>query len=159
MTVAAQAAAETLVLRHHYDANPELVFQAWSDPNALGEWFGPHSHKCKVEKYDFRENGDYQIRMIPVGEDADCAGDTTADSVCAGKFVQIIASEKIVMTFNWIENGADMGETLLTIEMSAANGGTDLILTHERLPSEELYEAHKGGWEGTLECLEEFLSA
>ena len=159
MTVAAQAATETLVLRHHYDANPEQVFQAWSDPDALGEWFGPHSHKCKVEKYDFNESGEYQIRMIPVGEDADCAGDTTEDSVCAGKFVQIIASEKIVMTFNWIENGADMGETLLTIDMSAGNGGTDLILTHERLPNEELYEAHKGGWEGTLECLEKYLSA
>lgn len=159
MTVAAQTATETLVLRHHYEANPEQVFRAWSDPNALGEWFGPHSHKCKVEKYDFREGGDYQIRMIPVSEDADCAGDTTQDSVCAGKFVQIIPSEKIVMTFNWIENGADMGDTLLTIEISPGKGGTDLVLTHERLPNQELYEAHKGGWEGTLECLEAFLTA
>lgn len=159
MTAAAQTATETLVLRHHYAASPKQVFSAWSDPNALGEWFGPHSHKCKVEKYNFVEGGDYQIRMIPVGEDADCAGDATQDSVCAGKFVQVIAPEKIVMTFNWIENGADMGETLLTIEMFAAKAGTDLVLTHERLPNQELYEAHKGGWEGSLECLEEFLTA
>ncbi|MEJ2181636.1 MAG: SRPBCC domain-containing protein [Gammaproteobacteria bacterium] len=159
MIATAQAATETLVLRHHYEANPDQVFQAWSDPKALGEWFGPHSHKCKVEKYDFCDNGDYQIRMIPVGEDADCAGDTAEDSVCAGKFVQIVPGEKIVMTFNWIEYGADMGDTLLTIEMSAKGGGTDLVLTHERLPNEELYEAHKGGWEGTLECIETFLSA
>ena len=85
MTAAAQAATETLVLRHHYDAKPEQVFQAWSDPKALGEWFGPHSHQCKVEKYDFRDNGDYQIRMIPVGEDADCTGDTTEDSFLTNK--------------------------------------------------------------------------
>jgi len=159
MSVAAETAMETLVLRHHYTANPEQVFRAWSDPAALNEWFGPHSHKCKVEKFNFKEGGDYQIRMIPVGEDADCAGDTTQDSVCAGKFVQIIEPQKIVMTFNWIENGADMGDTLLTIEMSAVKGGTDLVLTHERLPNKELYEAHKGGWQGTLEGLETFLTA
>jgi len=46
---------------------------------------------------------------------------------------------------------------LLTVELFDNHGETDLRLTHERLPSEEARQAHRGGWQGTLECLEEFL--
>jgi uncharacterized protein YndB with AHSA1/START domain len=160
MTIAAATtASETLELKHHFNARPEQVFAAWSEPEALNQWFGPHSHNCKVEKFDFKTGGKYQIRMIPTGkvEDPDCHGDTTQDSVCAGEFVEIEKPNKIVMTFNWIQNGADMGETLLSIHIYPANDGTDLVLTHEKIPTEELREAHQGGWQGSLECLEEYL--
>jgi len=159
MTVAAATtASETLQLKHHYSATPEQVFAAWSDPRALGQWFGPHSHNCTVEHYDFKQGGKYQIRMVPIGDDSECAGDKNEDSVCAGEFVEISEPNRIVMTFNWIENGADMGMTLLSIDILPASNGTDLILTHEKIPTEELREAHQGGWQGTLECLEEFLT-
>ena len=52
-----------------------------------------------------------------------------------------------------------MGETLLTIEMFEADGGTDVVLTHERLPDEELRQAHEGGWQSSLECLEDYFHA
>ena len=61
------------------------------------------------------------------------------------------------MTFTWIENGGDIGETLLTIELRAKRGGTELQLMHERIPTEEMRQAHTGGWQGSLECLEEYL--
>lgn len=157
MALAAQQAQETVRLQHLYEAIPEQVFDAWSDPEVLGKWFGPHSHNCKVEEFDFTEGGQYQIRMIPVGEDADCAGDTTQDSVCAGQFVEIIPNERIVMTFDWIENGAPMGDTLLTIELRPVGTKTELSLTHERLPDKQLRDAHESGWQGSLECLEEYL--
>jgi len=161
MALAAQQAQETVRLQHQYNATIEQVFSAWSDPNALGQWFGPHSHNCKVEKYDFTVGGTYQIRMMPTGqvEDPDCHGDTTEDSVCAGQFVEIIPDKKIVMTFNWIENGADMGDTLLSIELKPLGDKTELTLTHERLPDEQLRDAHAGGWLGSLECLEEYLAS
>lgn len=157
----ATRASETLQLKRHYQAKPEQVFAAWSDPNALNQWFGPHSHRCQTELFEFKPGGRWQIRMIPTGEveDPDCEGDTTLDSVCAGQFVAIDKPNRIVMTFNWIENGADMGETLLSVEMYAADGGTDLVLTHERIPNEELRKAHQSGWQGSLECLENFFAS
>ena len=158
MSLAASPASETLQLKHTYSASPEQVFAAWSDPEALGQWFGPHSHHCKVEEYDFKPGGRYQIRMVPVGEESDCGGDSTQDSVCAGEFVEILSPSRIVMSFTWIENGGDIGDTLLTIEINAVGDGSELVLTHERLPDEEMRTAHQGGWEGSLECLEEYLS-
>jgi len=157
MSMAATTATDTVQLRHHYNVPRQRVYEAWTKAEAMGQWFGPHSHHCKVEKLDVREGGQYQIRMIPVTEDHDCTGETDADSVCAGEFVKVKAPELLVITFNWIENGADMGETLLTIEFQESAKGTDVLLTHERLPDEELRQAHEAGWQGTLECLEEFL--
>ena len=161
MNKVAVNASEVVELHHHYQATAEQVFAAWSNPEALGQWFGPHSHHCKIEKFDFKEGGEYQIRMIPVEneKDPDCHGDTSKDSVCAGTFVQIQAPNKIVMGFNWIENGADIGDSLLTIEIQDREGGADVVLIHEKIPTEELRKAHQGGWQGTLECLEEFLTA
>jgi len=158
MSLAASTASETLQLKHMYSASPEQVFAAWSDPEALGHWFGPHSHRCKVEQYDFEPGGQYRIRMISTGEDSDCGGDPTQDSVCAGEFIEILAPSRIVMSFTWVENGGDIGDTLLTIEINAAGNGSELILTHERLPDEEMRTAHRSGWEGSLECLEDYLA-
>lgn len=159
MSIVAEAATATVNLRHQYNATPQQVFKAWSDPQALQQWFGPHSHKCKVEKYNFRVDGEWQIRMTPIEEDTDCGGyDKGADSVCAGTFVEIIGDKKIAMTFAWIENGGDVSGTLLTVEFNAHDSGTEVILTHERLPNEDSARAHQGGWQGTLECLETYIS-
>jgi len=62
------------------------------------------------------------------------------------------------MSFTWIENGGDIGDTLLAIEINAVGDGSELILTHERLPDDEMRTAHQSGWEGALECLEEYLA-
>lgn len=158
MALAAQQAQETVRLQHQYDATPQQVFDAWANPEALGKWFGPHSHRCRVEDFNFTEGGQYQIRMIPTGKDADCEGDTSQDSVCAGQFVEIVPNQRIVMTFDWIENGAPLGDSLLTIEIQPVGKKTELRLTHERLPDEQLRDAHENGWQGSLECLEEYLS-
>lgn len=158
MALAAQQAQETVRLQHQYDATPEQVFRAWASPEALGKWFGPQSHNSRVESFDFTEGGSYQIRMIPITEDADCEGDPAQDSVCAGQFVEIVPNQRIVMTFDWIENGAPLGDSLLTIEFEPVGTQTRLTLTHERLPDEQLRNAHQSGWQGSLVCLEEFLS-
>lgn len=158
MTVAAQAAMDVVILRYQYKAVINRVFEAWSNPQVLAQWFGPHSHNSKIEKYEFKVGGQYQIRMVPTGKDSDCTGEAEEDSVCAGSFVEIDVPSRVVMTFDWIEGGANMGDTLLTAEFAEVDGGTEITLTHERIPSEELRQAHTGGWQGTLECLEEYLS-
>jgi len=157
MVLAAQTASETLQVKHHYAFTPGQVFAAWSNKDALGQWFGPQSHRCDVEHYDFRQGGKYRIRMIPISEDSDCGGDSSVDSVCVGEFVKINPAKKLVMTFTWVENGGDIGDTLITIDFIPRDSGTEVILTHERLPDEAMRLAHQSGWQGTLVCLETYL--
>jgi len=159
MVIATATKSKSLQISRHYDASREQVFAAWTNADALGKWFGPPSHQCKVEKMDVSEGGEYQIRMTPTGEDSDCGGDSGSDSVCGGRFIELVSPEKIVMTFSWLENGSDIGETILTIELSETGTGTDLLLTHTGLPDEEAIKAHNGGWNGSLDGLQAFLQA
>jgi uncharacterized protein YndB with AHSA1/START domain len=155
----ATTASETVQIKHHYKASPAQVFAAWSDPEALNQWFGPQSHRCQVEKFEFKTGGAYQIRLTPTGEsEAGCHSGSNEDAICAGKFVDINKPNRIVMSFTWIGQEEDMGETLLTIEFKPTRDGTELVLTHEKLPSEELREAHQGGWQSTLESLQEYIA-
>ena len=97
--------------------------------------------------------------MIPVGEDSDCGGDSSQDSVCAGQFVEINAPFKLAMTFRWIENGGDIGDTLLTVEFQSSGDGTEVIITHENLPNDAMRQAHASGWQGSLESLEQYFAS
>jgi len=157
MALTATSASETLQIKRTFSATPEQVFAAWSNPEALGKWFGPQSHTCRVDNYEFKVGGKYQLSLIPGAEGSDC-GDGENASVCAGEFVQVDAPNLIVMSFSWIENADDIGDTLLTIEIKAHADGSELILTHERLPDEDLRLAHMAGWESTLDGLQDFLS-
>ncbi len=156
MSAVVESVNEVVELNRHYKVAREKVFAAWSDAETLGKWFGPHSHDCKVEKYDFRQGGEYRIRMMPVVPGASCV-ESDEDSICAGRFEEIVTPERIVMSFQWVENGVDVSGSRLSIKLLERDGGTDLFLSHERLPSRDIADLHADGWQGTLECLEEYL--
>ena len=47
-----QLSERTVELERVFDAPPERVFVAWTDPRHLAHWFGPHGftvHSCEVE--------------------------------------------------------------------------------------------------------------
>jgi uncharacterized protein YndB with AHSA1/START domain len=58
-----------------FDAPRELVFEAWTDPKHMTQWWGPKfftSHSCKL---DVRPGGSWQIVMrSPDGTDYGCKG-------------------------------------------------------------------------------------
>lgn len=157
MDVAAKISAKPLQVSRYYPATREQIYAAWTNPEALSKWFGPASHRCRVEHMDVREGGEYRIRMIPTGTDTDCGGDGSKDSVCGGKYLTLDPPEKIVMSFSWLENGSDIGTTTLTIELFETADGTQLVLTHAGLPNDETSKAHQHGWDGSLVKLAGYL--
>ena len=53
LCAAASAADREIILTRDFDAPPELVFQAWTDPRHLQRWWGPDGftitmHACEV---------------------------------------------------------------------------------------------------------------
>jgi uncharacterized protein YndB with AHSA1/START domain len=47
-----------------------------------------------------------------------------------------------------------VGESLVTIELTAAGDSTEVRVVHDGLPDQESAEDHTHGWTGTLESLE-----
>jgi uncharacterized protein YndB with AHSA1/START domain len=70
MTEQTPTAAEQLVLiTRVFDARREQVFRAWTDPAALGAWYGPENVDVPRERIeiDLRVGGRYQLTMLTPG--------------------------------------------------------------------------------------------
>ena len=139
----------TLRLERHFTAPPEAVFRAWTDPKALAAWFGPDGVSCRKVEVDLRPDGRYSLEMYE------------ADGVypLSGTYREVSPPDRLVFTWTWGHGELEGLEMLVTIELRAADGGTDLTLIHEKLPSDTACEKHQFGWTGCLDGLEQFLAA
>ena len=88
--VAAEGERE-IVTERVFDAPRERVFQAFTDPELIPQWWGRREDKTTVDKLDVREGGDW--RFVADGPDG-----TTA---FRGTFRVIDPPETVEQTFEW----------------------------------------------------------
>ena len=134
----------------------ERVFAAWTDPAALQAWFHPHpAMTTPIAEVDLREGGAYRLGM----KDPE-SGEL---HIVAGQFTTVRPPEKLVFTWRWQNKSPEESsdhDMIVTIDLKAnAQKGTDLILTHDRLPNEGQRDHHEQGWNGCLASLETHLTS
>ena len=135
-----------LVIRRIYAAPPETVFRAWTTPATLQQFLGPGDTVAENIRVDLRTGGAYRIDMRFASGDVWTVG---------GVYREVQPPRKLVMTWRWQEdNPADEFDTLLTLEFNPADGGTELVLTHAQLASNEQRERHGEGWNQILDTLQ-----
>jgi uncharacterized protein YndB with AHSA1/START domain len=71
-----------------------------------------------------------------------------------GEYREIDAPHRLVYTWDWKQEGDAMGETLITVEFNPNGEYTEVVMTHEKMPSIELRDAHDHGWTSCLDRLE-----
>jgi uncharacterized protein YndB with AHSA1/START domain len=54
---APETATEDFVITRTFEAPRDLVWKAWSDPEALAKWWGPKGSTIRVIRFDFRLGG------------------------------------------------------------------------------------------------------
>ncbi|WP_018626538.1 SRPBCC family protein [Niabella aurantiaca] len=60
---------KTIHIQREFDANLELVWQAWTNAELLDKWWGPKPWKAETKTMDFREGGLWLYAMVsPEGE-------------------------------------------------------------------------------------------
>ena len=69
----------------------------------------------------------------------------------SGTYVQIDRPRKLV--FTWIGPLTNNVNTLVTVELDPRGDETDLVLTHERLPTAAIHDGHTRGWGSILDHL------
>ena len=128
-----------------FDARPEVVYQAWTDPSVIERWFGPTPEfSTPIVEVDLRIGGRYRIGMkSPDGE----------LYVATGVYQEIALNEKLVFTWRWESESPDISDTLVTVEFKKSGPNTELVFTHENFATEELAKDHQEGWEGALSKL------
>ena len=144
---APQTAPVTLRLRRTFAAPREKVFQAWTQPEQLKRWKAPGDFTTPVAEVDLRVGGKYRIHMQ--------APDSTLHKLI-GTYRVVDPPRKLVYTWFW-ENDPTAVETLVTVEFHDRGGQTEIVLTHELFPNDEVRGRHEMGWTGTLDKLAKIL--
>jgi uncharacterized protein YndB with AHSA1/START domain len=132
------------------NAPPARVYKAWTDPAELQRWFGPEDVRTIKIDADVRVGGKYRWDLLK--QDGD-------EWACLGEYRELVPGKKIVFTWKWEDDESwENHNSIVTVEFSARDGGTEVKLTHQQLPSEESRDRHNQGWSSVLDRLEKFLS-
>lgn len=127
----------SLSIPRSYDAPPEKIFKAWTDPASVKAWLADG----KDIVIDPREGGLFYLEM-PWKERI---------YPHYGRYLRVEAPR--VLEFTWVSEGTQGKESVVTIEPVARGMRTELTLKHEGLPSEASAVDHKGGWIDFLDRL------
>jgi uncharacterized protein YndB with AHSA1/START domain len=141
MSTAAVASDIKLQIHRTYNATPQQVFDAWTRPELIKEWFGPGHLTITDSSTDPRVGGAYRIAMEgPAHHDPN-----VFQSVSATGVYTTFDPPKL-LAFTWNGTWVPGEETLVTVALTPVDGGTELLLTHERFLTEESRDGHNRGW-------------
>ena len=138
----------TAVLRmtRTFPASRERVFDAFTQPALLRQWWGPAGFSLPSAELDLRVGGAYRFAMQPPQGDV---------MYLRGTFTEIARPSRIVYT--WVWEAMPAAESRVTLEFNEAEGDTEVVLTHEPLPDPDAVRQHERGWQGGFDRLESIL--
>jgi uncharacterized protein YndB with AHSA1/START domain len=144
--------ATTRVTRH-VAAPRAAVYRALLDPAAVQRWMVPDGMTSEVHAFEARVGGLFRISLTydaPTG-----TGKTTSHTdTHHGRFVELVPDERVVQIVEFeTSDPALQGEMRITWELADADGGTDVIGTHEGLPPGVSPADNELGWRMSLDKL------
>ncbi|MDX6469357.1 MAG: hypothetical protein QOF75_1160 [Gaiellaceae bacterium] len=137
-------------VRRHVQAPRARVYAALVDADAIAKWKVPAGMTCHVHSFDAREGGTFRISLT---YDAPTeAGKTTEQTdTYRGRFVELVADERVVEVDEFeTDDPALRGEMRVTITLTEAEGGTDVLGVHEGLPPGVPPADNEAGWRSSL---------
>jgi uncharacterized protein YndB with AHSA1/START domain len=129
----------TLVMERIFNAPPERVFKAWTDPKILAQWWGNDEYRASAPYLDLRVGGAWQSPM---------AGPNGEVHTVSGVYRLIDPPRRLVMTWAWEQADGSRGhETILEITLEPAGAGTRLKLVQGVFADSKQRDGHDFGWQ------------
>ncbi len=129
-----------LLITHLFDAKPEIVFNAWTDPEHLKHWYAPDGCTIEFKSIEAKEGGTFHS----------CIHDPVhGDCWIKGTYHQMVFPEKIVLSMvltnekgeNVSANAAgkpeDWPEAILTTVTFIPIGNQTKVTLHQTVDEEE----------------------
>ena len=118
----------------HVQAPPSAVYRALLDADAIARWRVPDGMSSHVHEFDAREGGRFRVSLTydaPVGSGKSAAHTDTYH----GHFAKLVADEQVVEVLEFeTADPALRGTMTMTTTLTAADGGTDVLVVHEGIP-------------------------
>ena len=141
------AVKPSLTLKRRFNAPPEKVYAAWTEPEKVARWFGPDAGGIVRAEIDVRTGGRFTVVFHT--QDGE-------EHHVSGAYREVVPNEKLVFTWAW--RSTPERESLVTILITPDCGGSLLTLIHEQFFDEAARDRHELGWTGSLDKLERFFA-
>jgi len=161
------AGGEALTITRVFDAPRELVFDAWTNPDRLKDWFGPAGFTMLSCSGEFRPGGVFHYGMrAPNG--MEMWGKWTIREIVRPERLVIVASFsdaaqgetrhpfaanwplKVLSTSTFSETGGKTTMTMSSVPLDATEGEQAAFVAG--------FDSMRQGWKGTLEQLDAYLA-
>lgn len=137
-------ATNTVKLHRVLAANPEKVFKAFINEDAMASWIPPYGFVCKVHSMDVKPGGKYRMSFM----------NFTTDSIHSfgGEYLEIENNVRLKYTDQFDDPNLP-GQMITTIEFKKVLCGTELFVTQDGIPEAIPAEMCYLGWQESLDKL------
>ena len=137
-----------LVIQRTINVSAERLFDAWTKPELMRQWFRGSEMTTPIAEADLRVGGAWQIKMVKADGKAYPHN---------GHYQVIDRPNKLVFTWNPFD-GAECDTTVTLTFKKISDSVTELTLTHEGFKDEAIKTGHMGGWNACLDTLVSFVA-
>jgi len=131
----------TVTLHRVLPVQPEKLYRAFTEGDALAKWIPPDGFTCTVHHLDVKVGGSFRMSFRNF---------TTGHSHSfGGTYLELIPHEKLRYTDKFDDPNLP-GEMTVTINLRAVSCGTDLRITQEGIPEIIPVESCYLGWQQSL---------
>ncbi len=134
----------TIRLHRVLKAKPELVYQAFLDPDALCRWLPPNGYLCKVFHLEPKVGGTFRMAFTQFNNGQ--------RHTFGGEYLELVPNEWIRYT-DTFDDPKLPGTIEVTVKLKAVSCGTDLSITQAGVPAAIPEEACYLGWQDSLRHL------
>jgi uncharacterized protein YndB with AHSA1/START domain len=140
------------------NAAPQVIYQAFLDPEAVAQWRPPGDMKCTIYEFEPREGGAFRIAFEYTSTDHPVTGKTSAHAdVFHGRFLELVPNKRIVELIQFESDDPGFADEMkITTTLVPVPGGTAVSFIVENVPDSIRLEDHQLGMTSTLNNLAAF---
>jgi len=146
-----EANNRTLTLKRTFNAPLKLVWEVWSQPEHIAQWWGPKGMETNVIEHDFRVGGNWKyVMLMPDGN----------EFIADGIYLEIVELEKIFSSANFkpMTEGVEI-QALFEGDGDKTNFTFNVVHPTEEYCKQQEKMGFYNGWGSTFDRLEVFVSA
>lgn len=128
-------------------ADRRRVFDAWTMPELVKQWWGPPPFTCPIAQIDLRVGGCY--RLANLGLDGEIIW-------ISGEFTHV--EIPVALSYTWKLSTQEGEPSLLHVSFHDHPEGTEVRIHHERFADVGARDEHALGWQGCLGKLGSFVA-
>lgn len=133
--------AGTIQLYRVLRTNPERIYRAFLDPDAMAKWLPPYGFTCKVHHMNAKVGGTYQMSFTNFT--------TGKGHSFGGEYRELVPFEHIRYT-NEFDDPNLPGDMQTTVSLKKVLCGTELTVVQEGIPAAIPVEMCYLGWQESL---------